>query len=480
VRRELLRLERIVFSEFGQKTLNDFDLTLYQGEILGVFSNHAAVKNNLVEVIAGRKGAQSGRLYLDGEACSPDVDRERYRKVGLVHAVNTLVDDLSIAENIFVVRKGVKAQVIDQRLITRQTQQLMDEYGLSIEPESPANRLSTVERCSLEIVKAVALGARIVVLQDFSSFLADREIEQLLGLAALLKGRGLGFLLVDSSSGHLARYADRVVVINKGRNFWVFARHEITERVLKSCFSRDPLIDLPDDGDTPEAVVFGKSVALSFERVHSGPLDALSFTLRQGEELCIFDQDGKGIDEIRALLGGERRPESGRVLVDGKLFTARNSWQALAQDVAFVVENPAESMLFPDFTALENLCLPTARKTPDFWINPVYLESCLREYSPFFDAEALKKYPDELSPQDLHKLVYCRWHLFNPKLVVCVKPFSSVEKSLEEISAFFIGLLLKKGIAVLVLTSNVSETGSTARKISLNQKNAPVHPKNAL
>jgi len=481
MKHELLRLEGITFGEHGQKTLNDFNLVLYQGEILGVFSNYAVVKNNLVEVIAGRKGAESGRVYLDSEPdASREIDRHRYRKVGVIQSTKALVDDLSISENIFVMRKGFKAQVIDTYLLSVQTQQLMEEFGLSIEAQSLARNLSSVDRCSLEIVKAVALGARIIVLQDFSSFLSDTEIDQLLCLAAHLKDRGLGFLMVDSSVNHLSKYADRVVVIRKGRNFWVFGRGEINERAMKSCFSIDQLIDFPSEM-TPSAVtVPQKSEALVFDQVRSGVLDTLSFKLHQGEELCIFDKDGQGIAEIKALLSGERQADSGRILTNGERFSARNVWQALDQKVAFVVENPAETMIFSDFTAIENLCLPASRKAADFWINPVYLASCMEEYAQYFDSGVLKRYPDELSAQDLHKLVFCRWHLFNPRLVVCVKPFSSVDKSLEEISAFFIGLLLKKGIAVLILTSTAPEAGIPSRKIVINQKNTPPYPKNDL
>jgi len=481
MRHEVLRLEGITFGEHGQNTLIDFNLALYQGEILGVFSNYAAVKNNLVEVIAGRKDARSGRIYLDGEPSpSNEIDRNRYRKVGVIQSAKSLVDDLSISENIFVMRKGFKTQVIDTHLLNVQTQQLMEEFGRSIEPESLARNLSGVERCSLEIVKAVALGARIVVLQDFSSFLSDSEIEQLLNLAAQIKKRGLGFLMVDSSVSHLSNYADRVMVIKKGRNFWVFGGGEINERAMKSCFSIEQMIDLPSEAIAPAVAIPEKSEVLIFDKVQSGVLDSLSFRLHQGEELCIFDQDGQGIEEIKALLSGDRQVGSGQILTNGERLLARNVWQALDQKIAFVVENPADTMIFRDFTALENLCLPASRKAADFWINPVYLASCADEYAQYFDSDVLTKYPDELSIQDLHKLVYCRWHLFNPTLVVCVKPFSSVDKSLEEISAFFIGLLLKKGIAVLILTSTAPEAGIPCRKIVINQKNAPPHPKNDL
>ena len=161
-------------------------------------------------------------------------------------------------------------------------------------------------------------------------------------------------------------------------------------------------------------------------------------------------------------------------------MTARNPWQALDQKIAFIAENPAESMVFRDLSAIENLCLPSSRKAAGFWLNPTYVSSCLKEYGPYFGPDVLNKYPDELSAQDLHRLVYCRWHLYKPDVVVCIKPYSSVDKTLEEISAIFIDLLLRKGIAVLILTSSASEAESARRKISINQKNAPLHQKNDL
>jgi ribose transport system ATP-binding protein len=286
--------------------------------------------------------------------------------------------------------------------------------------------------------------------------------------------------MVESSVGTLARHAERVVVIKNGRNVWTFDAGVFSDEALKACFARkrDPVTQedaWPSDEDASD-----RRDVLVFERVTSAVLDAMSFTLREGEELCILDQAGKGIEEVRALLSGESRPRDGRILVGGVEFTARNTWQALDQKVAFIADSPAESMVFRDLSAIENLCLPSSRKASGFWLNPMYVSSCLREYAPLFEADALSKYPDDLSVQDLHKLVYCRWHLYKPGVVVCIKPYSSVDRTLAEISAVFIEKLLKKGIAVLILTSSASEAESARRRISINQKNAPLLPKNDL
>lgn len=467
---EALRMEDIIAAENRQFILNRFNLTVHEGEVMGVFSHHASVKQQLVGLITGRLGAQSGRLYIGCEPCPyEEADLNRRRKVGVIHSVSTLVDALSISDNVFVIRKGFRGRIIDSRLLHVQTRQLMAEYGLSMDPRVQVSQLSEVERCMLEIVKAIVLGARIVILQDVSTFLSDFEVRQLMTLVTGLKRKGTGFLIVDSSVAYLRQGADRVAVIKNGRNYWTFKAGEFTEQTLNACFTGVQR-ESPASGAVLSALGPLKTPVLAFEGVRSRKLNGLSFVLHHGEALCIVDQEGQGIEAVKALLSGVIKPVSGRILVEGIPFTAGNVWEALDQRIAFVMENPSETMLFPDFTALENLCYPTSRKTPDFWLNPMYLKSCLGEYTPYFEPGALKRYPDELSAPERHRLVYCRWHLYSPGVVVCVKPFNAVEKSLEEISGFFIDRLLKKGIAVLILTANASGAGIPYRKIALNPK----------
>lgn len=481
MKHERLRLEEICFDAQGENVLDGFNLTLFQGEILGVFSRHALVKNQLIAVISGHVGVSSGRVYLNNEASPFDTDDSpQKRQIGLVSAAKTLVDDLNLAENIFVIRQGFKAQVIDQRLLYAQTEQLMTEFGLSLAPSTLAYRLSEKERCCLEIVKIIALGGVLVILQDLSSFLSDVEIDEVLAFVASLKARGMSFLLVDSSARHLSTYADRVLVVKNGKNFWTFRRGELNDQAMRLCFARESLVE-PSQTDPEIALSAAQApIVLAFEQVSANHLSELSFSLRGGEALCLFDEAGAGIDAIKALLCGERTAKSGRVKINEALFSAKNAWEALDQGLAMIVENPAEALLFPDFSALENLYFPAGKKVPGLWANSFYADSCQREYAPYFKPGTLQKYPNELSAQELHTLVYCRWHLYKPSVVVCVKPFHSVDKKLDEISRFFIELLCKKGCAVLILANNALEGELTCKKIVINQKNAPLHPKNAL
>lgn len=464
MKQELLRMEGISLGDASHPLIQELHLALYAGETLGIYSEQGAAKAALAGLLTGSLGALTGRLYIGREPCPfQEQDRFRYRKAGVIQGVNTLIDVLSISENIFVIRKGFRGAFISPRVLHGQTQQLMGEYGLSLNPKTLGGQLSQLERCQVELIKAVALGARVVILLDLASFLSDAEIQTLMGLTEKLKQRGYGLLMLDSSVSHLSRYGDRVTVLRNGKGIWTFGPGEFNDTQLGKCLFREPLPVLGSGCEAGEAS--HGSPVLTFQQVTQGPLKNLSFTLHGGEALCLLDRAGRGIEVVQGLLGGAQHPESGEIRALGEPYGVRSLWEALDRRVAFIAESPADAMVFPDFTALENLCFAAARKTRDFWINPRYLASCREEYAPYFTPGALERYPDQLAPQDLHTLAYCRWHLYNPAVVVCIKPFSSVDKSLEAISAFFMELLLKKGIGVLILTANASEAESTRRKI---------------
>lgn len=139
MRHELLRLEAIIC---GQGALDGFHLELRAGEVVGVYTPHKAVGKDIVGLIAGRVAASAGRIYLDGEA-SPfeEADARRQRQVGVIDSARKLIDALSIAENIFVIRQGFRAGLIDMPLLNRQTRQLIDDFALTLPATTLASKL---------------------------------------------------------------------------------------------------------------------------------------------------------------------------------------------------------------------------------------------------------------------------------------------------------------------------------------------------
>lgn len=474
---EVLRLEGVTVCVGGQTLLQNLHLTLQRGEALGVHSGQASVKQALVDAVTGAVEAAEGRIYLEGEPCLPEArPRRRAAKVAVIRSQEALIDSLTVAENIFVIRRNIRTWRVSRALLEDQTRKLMAELGFSFPAEAPVSRLTPVERCLLQGIKAYALGARVLILQDLSSFLADAGIARLRELTLVLRGQGMGILAVDSSPEVLGALADPVVILRQGITGWRLRGPQCVLEENRLCFE-DPLGD--SGTDQAAAPALGHGAALSFEAVCVEGAGPLSFTLESGGGLLLLDRGGSAIDRVRRCLTGESAPLSGTIRTAKGLLRHGGFWRAPDPQIALVPENPGEAALFPDLTALENLCGPLGGKLPGFWLNPSYRRSCLQEYEGYFEAGALKSYPEQLSRGDRQRLAYLRWHLYNPAVVVCIRPFSSVDPALNAVSAECIRLLRRKGIAVLVLATNDSAVDLGLRKLEV-PKNAPLQPKNAL
>lgn len=468
MRREILRVENIIIKEKGIKTLNDFFLNLYQGELLGVFVNNAIEKKHLIDLIYGDVELERGRICYDNLSISyEDYTGIKKSRISLIQSTSKLIDDLTVADNIFVIRNKAGQYLIDKKVIFSQTESLLEELGLEINPQKLAHNLSGFEKTAIEMVKAYGLGARIIILKDLSSYLSDSELSELVGVINRLKDNGISFIMIDSFTDILKQFADRMFVMKNGRTVWTLKRGEIDDETLRTCFYVHK-----SEVPTPDPVRC--NTALKFSNVSADKLEPLSFEIHSGEMLSILDHDGSYIDEIIKLLNGEAGSYKGQILLGDRSFSTRSPWEAIKKGLAFIVENPVESMLFKEIPAIDNLCFASSRKISNFWMNLRYRKSCIEDYGKFFSDGALSARTETLSVYEQQKLVYLKWHLYNPKVVVCTRPFSSIDMELREVTSEMLGLLLEKGIGVLVLASNYSEVSSTGTKIVLRPKEYPI------
>jgi len=468
MKREILRIENITITDKGIKTLDDFFLNLYRGELLGVFVNNTTEKKHLIDLIYGNVEVERGRICYD----NMPVTYEAYvgirkNKVSMIQSTSKLVDDLSVADNIFVIRERFGRYIIGRKVIFEQTRNLLEELELEINPQKLAYLLSGFERTAVELVKAYGLGAKITILKDLSSYLSDSELNKLAPIIGRLKSSGVSFIMIDSFAEVLKQFADRMFVMSGGRNVWTFKGGQFSGDTLKTYFYTSRQEIAGDAYVRPET-------ALKFDRVSTAGLEPLSFEIHSGELLCILDHDGRCIDEISKILSCEDGSYRGEVYVGEKLFCSRSPGEAVKNGLAFIVENPRETMLFKDITAIDNLFFVSGNKENSFWMNSKYRKSCIEAYEGFFEKGVLNKQTKNLSVYDLQKLAYLKWHFYNPKAVVCIRPFSSIDAELRDITSEMLRLLLEKGIGILVLASNYSEVDSSGKRILLRPEECPI------
>src|SRR5580698_2678625 len=249
----LLEMRGIGKSFPGVRALNDVSLELHAAEVLALAGENGAGKSTLMKILSGAQRADEGSIFIDGVRAQIDSPRDAERLgIGMIYQEFTLVPQLDVAENISLGNEPSHGPLIDRHALREKAKRALDELGLQLPLDVPAERLSIGQQQVVEIAKALARKARIIVMDEPTAALSDREIEGLFAIIARLKAAGTGIVYISHRMDELPRIADRIAVLRDGaivdiRDVAAFPRDEIVRamvgRQLTSYFPELPPVD---------------------------------------------------------------------------------------------------------------------------------------------------------------------------------------------------------------------------------------------
>lgn len=449
---EILRMEDVFASSHGVRLLDGFRMYLFMGETLGLIINNAYKRSLVVDVLCGSREVDAGRVYYHDQ----QVDPEEYtvlsrRRVACVGGKSFLIQDMSVAENIFVIRSRFKKIFVRRRTLNKQAAILLKPFSVDASPLTPVKTLTITQRIQIELIKASATGARIIILYDLSRFLSAADIATIFETVDILKRDGIAFLLVDTYLDVLFKYTDRMLVMDSGRMIRAFEKDMYDEKTVEAV--------LLGGGEAPAA---GESHELAPQvleicHVRTDKLQDISLTLHKGEAVSLLDMDGSTNEALFQVLTGETAYD-GKLLLDGIAYRPRHLKHALKKGVCVISENPTETMLFPHLSAQENLFLGMAGRVRFFFGRKKFKQSLVQSYRELLPQGILQCQDIRtLGSEDLQRLVYCKWLLCHPKLLIVLKPLSVTDPHLGQITQELISQYAKQGTCVLILSSNPSE-----------------------
>jgi ribose transport system ATP-binding protein len=340
----------------GVRALNDVSLELRAGEVLALVGENGAGKSTLMKILSGAQRADEGSIFVDGAPAQIATPRDAERfGIGMIYQEFTLVPQLDVAENIGLGSEPARGGLIDVRALRRKAEAALQELGLQLPLDVPAERLSVAQQQVVEIAKALARKARIIVMDEPTAALSDREIEGLFAIVARLKAAGAGIIYISHRMDELPRIADRVAVLRDGaivetRDAASFPRDEIVRamvgRQLAAYFPDVPPLD-------PTA-----PTVLAVDGLRAGALvHDVSFEAHAGEIVALAGLIGAGRTEIlRAIAGADRRV-AGHVAVDGKPIAAKGPSGSIHAGIAFITEDRKAQGLVLGMTVRENTTL---------------------------------------------------------------------------------------------------------------------------
>ena len=451
----------------GVVALDNVDLTVRAGEIHAIVGENGAGKSTLMKVLSGvyPHGSYDGEIRFEGEVrqFGGIADSEACGLI-IIHQELALVPLLSIAENIFLGNERQRFGVIDWAEGTRRTRELLAKVGLKESPATLVTNLGVGKQQLVEIAKALSLNARVLIMDEPTASLTEREIATLFTIMRELKARGVAIVYVSHRMEELFSICDKVSVLRDG--------HFIGEReVAQTNFNE--IVQLMVGRELKErfpkrAAALG-AVRLKVEDLaDDGHISGINFEVRAGEVLGISGLIGAGRSRILNTLFGVNRQMSGTVSLDGKPLSVRRPIDAIAAGIGYVTEDRKGQGLVADWSVRENTTLVhldkysrfgiVNRKAEDAGVKELMEELHVRAR----DAELEVK---SLSGGNEQKVVFAKWLVSPPKVLLLDEPTRGVDVGGKAEIYQIINNLAAAGTAIVMVSSELPEVLAMSDRI---------------
>ncbi len=449
----------------GVQALRGVELQIAAGEVLAVIGENGAGKSTLMKILSGVLQPDAGGIRWQGQAVSFRAPAEAIAQgISLIHQELNLVDNLSVAENLFLGREPQRFGWINRRALIENSRQYLDQVGLLIDPALPLSGLSIAEKQLVEIAKAVSTGARLLIMDEPTSSLSNRETERLFELVDALRGAGTSILYISHRLGEVMRLADRVEVLRDGANAGALSRQQIShDAMVRAMVGRDPQAMFAHTADG------SGEVRLSVERLRvPGTSSEVSLQVREREIVVLAGLIGAGRSELLETIFGLRKSEAGQIAIDGKLLRPGSVREAIAAGLALVSEDRKSSGLHLESSVLENItiaalpCAPAAPRIDPRWEAKQAAEQ--------IGALAIKTASSRttvatLSGGNQQKIAIAKWLVDPPKVLLLDEPTRGVDIGARHEIYQVLRRLADAGIAILVVSSDMEEVIGLADRV---------------
>ena len=447
--------------------LKDVSVSLYQGEVHSIIGENGAGKSTLMSIICGRFPPTEGRLFVDGAEVHFNKPKDA-QACGIAIAPQeiNLVPDLTVAENIMLGAHRGRAAAINWRETHAEGARHLHEVDNTINPRARVSELSKAQQQLVQIARAAATEARIIIFDEPTATLTYREEETLMAFIESLALQGRSAFYISHRLDEVRRLSHRITVLRDGVHVGVIMPEDATrERMVTMMAGRPPKVGAQDIRDiaTTETVleVEGLTRAHEFRDV--------TFNLRKGEILGVSGLIGSGRTELAKCIFGATRPQSGKVRLNGKEVAFKSPLQAIQAGLIYLPEERKQEGIFPLLSIAENTALPTL----DRFTGLLHLKN--REMLAEVDRlanqlkakfHALTDPITSLSGGNQQKFIIARWLMRNPHVMIMDEPTRGIDVNAKfEIQSVLRRLTEERGLSIIVISSEMEELLDVADRI---------------
>ena len=460
MKNEILRMERVTFIDKGITKLEDFNLQVYEGEVLGFIPVNSHGLEDLISLFQNNMPLYDGYIYYGGEMVNSWRGPNRSQnRICVIRVRSCLVEGMTVADNIFVLRQGFRQEIIPSAMLRKQLTPFIEDIGIEIQADTYVEKLSTFERVVVEILRAVVMGQRLIILDEISTLISESKLKKLYDIIRYYASQGFSFIYIDLHFEELQQICDRTVLFTNGRIQKVILKSEMHNDVLDKYTEKYRYMVMHHWEEKKRTKQHTKE-CIRFDNILYGAMEKpLELSINHGECVVLQCLDSISYKNIKSVLMGEMPITKGTIWVDGK------KGKILSKDIVVIQEEPTTNMIFPELSYFDNLCLGLAHRVPSVCYNRKIRASIIQEYKDYIEEELYQKQIEELTEKQKYQLVYMRVLLQKPKVVFCIQPFKSADLAHRMYIWEQLEILLSHGITVIIISVNLADSLSIAQRL---------------
>lgn len=464
-----------IHKSFGDvKILKGVELEIKDGEVHALMGENGAGKSTMIKVLTGVYTKDSGEIFIDDEQVEINTikDSEKYR-IAYVHQELNVIRQLSICDNIFLGKElKTKQGLLDTKKMNEICKEKLYQLGIGhLSPDTLVGDLSVGYQQMIEIAKALLIDAKLVILDEPTAALTNKEIENLFEIISKLKLEGVSFLYVSHRMNEIFRMCDRVTVLRDGQYIGVEKIDAINEEKLVEMMTGKSI----DNLYLKEEVSVGKTLLEVKNISRKNEFEDINFFVKEGEVLGFAGLMGSGRSEIMHAIFGSTKLDSGKIFIDGMEKKITSPIDAKKNGIAFVTEDRKEEGLILDFDIKENFVIPSLKNfLKGVVVQELQISNVIDSYikSLKIRTSGRDQKIKNLSGGNQQKVVFAKWLETNPKILILDEPTRGVDVGAKKEIYEVINDLKKQGVAIILVSSELAEVIGVADRVAVihNQK----------
>jgi len=455
----ILKMDNIYKSFSGVNAIKSVSFELKKGEVHALMGENGAGKSTLMKILCGIYKQDAGEITFFGEKVDfTDISESQHAGISIVHQELNMMNHLTVAQNVYIGREPMKGLCIDDKKMEGDTKKLFDKIGVDINPSELLGNLSVGKQQMVEIAKAVSRDCKILVLDEPTAALTQKEVEELFKIMNDLKRKGIGMIYISHRMDEIKRISDRITVMRDGECVGTLVTGNTDkDEIVKLMVGRVIYGGIKEKSNVPpdaETVLEVKNLGRGKD------IKNINFSLRKGEILGFSGLMGSGRTEVARAIYGADRLDCGEIYIKGKQIAVESPEIAVKNGICYLSEDRKQFGLLLDKSVADNSVLSNL---DDYiingWISDKKIEIAAEAENSKLKTKtsSMKQILRNLSGGNQQKVIVARWLLKNSDIFIFDEPTRGIDIGAKSEMYILMEELVKQGKSIIMISSELSE-----------------------